>query len=54
MTYVVTFNQNDLTDVSQLRHMSLADAQSLLALAARIPKHGRIVNVETLEIVGES
>ena len=53
--YVVTFNQNNPTsDVSYLRQMSLADAEDLLTLAARIPKHGFIIDVESREIIAES
>lgn len=52
--FVVTFNPRPITgpgSVDQLRQMSLQEARELVAYAASIPKHGRIVNVETLEVV---
>lgn len=44
--YVVTFAApRDRHDTRGLRRMPYADAERLLALASRIPKHGAIVEV---------
>jgi hypothetical protein len=53
-TYVVTFDQRPVVGIgalSGLRRMTLIDARSLIALAGRIPKRGRIIDVETLAVV---
>jgi len=53
-TYVVTFNPDRIAGpgaIDGLRRMTLADARKLVAGAALIPMHGRIVNAETLEVV---
>jgi len=53
-TYVVTFDRRHAITASTLnglRRMTLSDARATIALADRIPKHGMIVNVETLEII---
>lgn len=50
-TYVVTFDPRPVVGVGALiglRRMSLSDARDVIALAARIPKRGRVINVETL------
>jgi hypothetical protein len=55
--YVVTFDPRPIVGpgaIDQLRRMPLADAEATLALAARIPKHGRIVDADTLEIISQS
>lgn len=53
--YVVTFDQREITGpgaIDGLKRMTLGEATALLELAARIPKHGRIVNAQTLATVG--
>jgi hypothetical protein len=53
-TYVVTFDQHPVVGIgalSGLRRMTLTDARSLIALAGRIPKRGRIIDAETLAVV---
>jgi hypothetical protein len=50
--YVVTFNPRPIAGpgaISGLRRMPLDEARKVLTLAARIPKHGRIVDAATLE-----
>lgn len=52
--YVVTFDPRPVVGpgaLTGLRRMNLAEAQRLLSEAARIPKRGRIVDAETLEVV---
>lgn len=44
--YVVTFERGQTLSLDGLRRMSLDDARRLVELAARIPKHGRIVRIE--------
>ena len=52
--YVVTFDPRPVAGpgaIAGLRRMSLDDARRLLADAARIPHHGRIIDADTLETV---
>ena len=52
--YVVTFDPRPICgpgSVDYLRRMTLAEARETLRIAARIPMHGRIVDVDTLEVV---
>lgn len=49
--YVVTFDRRPVQgewSLKGLRRMSLADAGKVLALAARIPKRGQIIDAATL------
>ena len=43
--YVVTFESGNTLSLDGLRRMNIRDAQSLISLAARIPKQGRIIEV---------
>lgn len=50
--YVVTFDPRPVVGpgaLDGLRRMTLPEAQEIKALALRIPKHGRVIDVETLE-----
>lgn len=52
--YVVQFDSRPVVGAGALRglrQMSLSDARALVELASKIPKHGRIIDVETLETV---
>lgn len=52
--YVVTFSREAIVGpgaVDGLRRMTLADARSLVGYAARIPKHGRVIDAHTLEVI---
>lgn len=53
-SYVVTFERGSTVPLDGLRRMSLEEAREVLALAGRIPKRGRIVRVDTCEIVHEA
>lgn len=49
--YVVTFNPCPITGpgaLDGLRRMTLDEARTVVATAARIPKRGRIINADTL------
>ena len=51
--YVVTFDPRPVTGpgaIGGLRRMTLREARDVLTLAASIPKRGRIVDAETLEV----
>jgi len=53
--YVVTFDRRPVAGpgaLDGLRRMDLDEARSTLRLASRIPKHGRIIDTQTLEPVG--
>jgi hypothetical protein len=52
--YVVTFDPRPVTGpgaIEGLRRMPLDEARGVLTEAGRIPKHGRIVNAVTLDVV---
>jgi hypothetical protein len=52
--YVVTFNPGPIAGpgaIDGLRHWTLQEARDLRAYAATVPMSGRIVDVETLEVV---
>lgn len=54
LRYVVTFNPRPVTgpgSIDGLRRMTLPDARALRTEASRIPKSGRIVDAETLEVI---
>lgn len=51
--YVVTFDPRPVVGIGALdglRRTTLESARETLAWAARIPKHGRIIDIETLEV----
>lgn len=52
--YVVTFDPRPVVGpgaIAGLRRMTLTEAREVIAMAARIPKRGRIIDAETLEQV---
>lgn len=55
LVYVVTFSREKIAGpgaLDSLRRVTWTEAHAILREAAHIPKHGRIVNAQTLEIVG--
>lgn len=49
--YVVTFDPRPVAGpgaIDGLRRMTLREARRVLVLAASIPKHGRIIDADTL------
>ncbi len=52
--YVVTFDPRPIAgagSIQGLARMTLSDARALVADAARVPKRGRIVHAETLDVI---